>query len=76
CDCDDFPCHFLAPVADGASKYPHNMKLYNLSVFRAMKEHGKSAPEAWEICHEALKARTPEVQATIDKIAGNERLNA
>ncbi len=30
CDCDDFPCHFLAPVADAASKYPHNMKVYNL----------------------------------------------
>ncbi|MCX6000566.1 MAG: DUF3795 domain-containing protein [Chloroflexi bacterium] len=30
CDCSDFPCVLLAPVADQASKYPHNMKLYNL----------------------------------------------
>ena len=30
CDCDDFPCAFLAPTADGASVYPHNIKLYNL----------------------------------------------
>ncbi len=30
CDCDDFPCALLAPTADKASKYPHNMKLYNL----------------------------------------------
>lgn len=30
CDCDDFPCPFLAPQADRASQYPHNMKLYNL----------------------------------------------
>lgn len=30
CNCDDFPCAFLAPTADGAAKYPHNMKVYNL----------------------------------------------
>jgi hypothetical protein len=30
CDCDDFPCAFLAPTADGAAIAPHNMKVYNL----------------------------------------------
>ena len=30
CDCNDFPCPFLAPLADGADQYPHNMKVYNL----------------------------------------------
>lgn len=30
CDCTDFPCEFLAPLADGAAHYPHNMKVYNL----------------------------------------------
>ncbi len=30
CDCDDFPCAFLAPTADQAARFPHNMKLYNL----------------------------------------------
>jgi len=30
CDCDDFPCTMLAPVADQATRYPHNMKLFNL----------------------------------------------
>ncbi len=30
CDCDEFPCAFLAPLADGAARYPHNMKVYNL----------------------------------------------
>jgi hypothetical protein len=30
CDCNDFPCPLLAPTADGASRYPHNMKVYNL----------------------------------------------
>jgi len=29
-DCGDFPCLLLAPIADQAAKYPHNMKLYNL----------------------------------------------
>lgn len=30
CECDDFPCAILAPLSDGASIYPHNMKVYNL----------------------------------------------
>ncbi len=30
CDCEDFPCAFLAPTADQAARFPHNMKLYNL----------------------------------------------
>ena len=30
CDCGDFPCSFLAPLAEMADKYPHNMKVYNL----------------------------------------------
>ncbi len=30
CDCNDFPCAFLAPTADKAEVFPHNTKLYNL----------------------------------------------
>jgi hypothetical protein len=30
CDCSNFPCASLAPTADTAAQYPHNMKLYNL----------------------------------------------
>jgi hypothetical protein len=33
-DCDDFPCAYLAPVAEGAERYPHNIKVYNLSRIR------------------------------------------
>ena len=29
-DCNDFPCAFLAPMADKAALLPHNIKLYNL----------------------------------------------
>jgi hypothetical protein len=28
-----------------------------LAVYRVMKRHGKTPPEAWEICHEAIKRR-------------------
>lgn len=28
--CGEFPCTKLMPAADGAGKYPHNYKLYNL----------------------------------------------
>lgn len=30
CECNDFPCALLAPIADQAARYPHNMKLFNL----------------------------------------------
>lgn len=29
-NCNEFPCAKLAPIADGADRYPHNMKMYNL----------------------------------------------
>lgn len=29
-ECTGFPCAFLAPVADMADHYPHNIKTYNL----------------------------------------------
>jgi len=29
-DCSEFPCAMLAPTADGAARYPHNIKVYNL----------------------------------------------
>mgnify|MGYP000026497793 CR=1 FL=1 len=29
-NCDAFPCAYLAPTADAADRYPHNMKMYNL----------------------------------------------
>lgn len=35
-DCDAFPCAHLAPLADGAAKYPHNMKLYNLCRIKSI----------------------------------------
>ena len=34
---------------------------YELSVYKAMKKHGKTTREAWELCHEALKHRAKTV---------------
>lgn len=34
-DCADFPCARLQPMADGAAFFPHNYKVYNLSVIKA-----------------------------------------
>ncbi len=39
--CNDFPCSFLMPLADGASKFPQNIKLYNLCQMK------KIGVEAW-----------------------------
>lgn len=41
-----------------------------LSVYKAMKEHGKSALEAWEICHEALRARTEAMPKLLRRLIG------
>ena len=41
CDCDDSPCAYLAPTADGAALAPHNTKIYNLCWI------GKVGVERW-----------------------------
>ncbi|MDQ1251565.1 MAG: hypothetical protein QG646_671 [Euryarchaeota archaeon] len=35
-DCSDFPCDNLQPLADLASTFPHNIKVYNLALIRKM----------------------------------------
>jgi hypothetical protein len=35
-ECGDFPCAKLQPAADGAARYPHNMKVYNLCRMKAV----------------------------------------
>ena len=41
-----------------------------LSVFKAMKKHGKSASETWEICHKALTARMEDIPKYLRRIIG------
>lgn len=35
-ECSDFPCALLAPLADGADRFPHNFKIYNLCRIRTV----------------------------------------
>jgi hypothetical protein len=35
-ECGDFPCELLQPLADGADKFPHNLKVYNLCLIQKM----------------------------------------
>ena len=35
-DCIDFPCDLLHPLAHGADKFPHNLKVYNLCMIKKM----------------------------------------
>ncbi len=49
CDCDDFPCLLLAPLAEGADRYPHNIKLYNLCRIRKIGIDRWIEEEAGEI---------------------------
>lgn len=35
-ECELFPCRRLAPARDGADRYPHNLKLFNLCRMKAV----------------------------------------
>src|SRR5512137_1269813 len=35
-ECADFPCEKLCPSAESALRYPHNLKLYNLSRMKLL----------------------------------------
>ena len=57
CDCSDFPCLHLAPLADRAGQYPHNMKLYNLCRIRKVGLEQWIAGEAGAIRQGYFKGR-------------------
>lgn len=56
-DCEDFPCPLLAPVADQAFRYPHNIKLYNLCRIRKAGVKGWIANEAEPIKKKYFKGK-------------------
>jgi len=33
-ECSEFPCSKLQPLAEGADRYPHNLKVYNLITIK------------------------------------------
>ena len=35
-DCNEFPCDLLHPLAHGADKFPHNLKVFNLCMINKM----------------------------------------
>ena len=55
-DCDDFPCSKLQPLAEGAERYPHNIKIYNLITIKN-KGLEKWASEAAEIRERYFKGK-------------------
>lgn len=55
CDCDDFPCALLAPIADKAAQYPHNLKLYNLCRIKKVGIDRWAEKEAGEIRQKYFK---------------------
>lgn len=36
CECEDFPCDYLHPLADKAETLPHNTKVFNLCLINKM----------------------------------------
>lgn len=48
-NCAHFPCKKLAPVADQASRYPHNFKLYNLCRIKKIGLKKWAEEEAIEV---------------------------
>jgi len=48
-ECSDFPCSKLQPLAEGASHYPHNMKVYNLCRMKAVGVEEWAEKESKEI---------------------------
>jgi hypothetical protein len=56
-DCSEFPCLRLAPLADRADRYPHNMKLYNLCRIRKVGLEKWSDEEAGAIRQGYFKGR-------------------
>jgi len=56
CDCNDFPCAFLAPTADKAAAYPHNIKLFNLCRIKKVGIERWIEAEAGQIRNKYFKA--------------------
>jgi len=56
-ECSDFPCDRLAPALDGADKYPHNMKLFNLCRMKAVGVEKWAESEAASVRKRYFKGR-------------------
>lgn len=48
-ECEEFPCSLLQPCADGADRFPHNLKLFNLNRIQKIGLHLWATEEAAHI---------------------------
>lgn len=55
--CDDFPCARLMPARDGADRFPHNIKLYNLCRIQAVGLQRWAEEEAKDVRERYFKGR-------------------
>jgi hypothetical protein len=53
----NFPCVLLAPIADQAAQYPHNIKLYNLCRIKKVGLERWIEEEAGQIRKKYFKAK-------------------
>lgn len=58
-ECSDCPCDYLMPLADGASRLPHNLKVYNLCTMKCI------GVEAWKDRAKATRVAYFTTQAKI-----------
>lgn len=56
-DCADFPCTLLAPTADKAAQFPHNMKVYNLCRIKKIGIERWAKEEAEQIREKYFKSK-------------------
>jgi len=57
CECSDFPCDLLQPVADRASDLPHNLKVYNLCLIKKMGVNSWATTKANESFEKYFKKK-------------------
>lgn len=56
-ECPEFPCGMLMPCSDGAERYPHNIKLFNLCRMKEVGVENWAENEAAEIRKKYFKGK-------------------
>ena len=57
CECPEFPCTKLQPLADQAARVPHNIKVFNLCRIKAVGVEQWARNEARPIRDKYFKGR-------------------
>ncbi len=56
-ECKDFPCDLLQPLADGADRFPHNLKVFNLCLIKKMGLENWATNKAKEVFDKYYKGK-------------------